>query len=181
MTDDEYDAFVRRTFGKLRHRAGLAGNLGPDDAHEVASQLLVELYAHLAVITTEEDARRFVYGRLMNRVIDMWRRHGKRWAAELSTDDYEAFGQISSIPQPESHPDEWLEFDTSEKIVRDVVNSFSEAERLQLRLRLLGYSSAECAQLLGIERGAERTRWSRLKKQLASDIDATTGDREAAE
>ncbi|MFI8265310.1 RNA polymerase sigma factor [Streptomyces sp. NPDC085665] len=181
MTDDEYDAYVRRTIKVWRRRAQFGGNLSPEDADEVASQLLSELYAHLDVIATEMDAHRFVSGRLRNRIIDVWRRNGRRRECEFPSDLNEEFDQCADAPRPESHPDEWMEFSVSQKIAQDMVNARSDDERTHLRLRLAGFKPAECARLLGIERNAERTRWTRLKERLVGDIEATTGDREAAE
>uniref|UniRef100_UPI002F910D5B RNA polymerase sigma factor n=1 Tax=Streptomyces virginiae TaxID=1961 RepID=UPI002F910D5B len=181
MTDDEYDAYFRRTIKVWRRRARLGGNLAPEDADEVASQLFAELYARLDVIATEQDAHIFLSGRLKNRIIDTWRRNGRRREVEFPADVYEVFGDKAATPQPESHPDEWTELVSSEKSARDMLNARSEEERGHVRLRLAGFSPAECAERLGIEPNAERTRWTRLKKRLVSDIEATTGDKEAAE
>ncbi|MFF3675872.1 RNA polymerase sigma factor [Streptomyces sp. NPDC002120] len=179
MTDDEYDAYFRRTIKGWRRRAQLGGNLAPEDADEVASQLFVELYAHLGVIATERDAHIFLMGRLKKRIIDMYRRYGRR--REIPVDVYEDYGQVPAAPQAESHPDEWIEHISSEKAARDMLNARSKEERAHIRLRVAGFAPAECAGVLGIEPNAERTRWTRLKKRLVSDIEATAGDKEAAE
>ncbi|MEU3499491.1 sigma-70 family RNA polymerase sigma factor [Streptomyces hundungensis] len=179
MTDDEYEAYFRRSFEKWETRARVAG-LDWDDAFTVAQRLFVELYAQCAGIETPEEADRFIRGRLRNRVIDVWRHNGRRHEHEflVTCDD---FRHVPGPPNPGTDPEEWVEFFVSEKVARDLLNELSEKECLLLRLRALGYDSSECAQALGISRGTERARWSRLKNRLAKDVNLLVSREEAAE
>ncbi|MET8956802.1 sigma-70 family RNA polymerase sigma factor [Streptomyces sp. NPDC004533] len=179
MTDDEYDAYVRRAHRGLCRRARALGAVEPDDAQSVVNQVLTELYAHAEDISTEDEADRFVRWRLKRRVIDLWRHDRSRKESELLTDSFTEW-ELASIPSPESHPDEWTEFEVSNKSALDLFNSLDEKDRTLLRLRVLGLTPAECAALLGIGTGAERTRWCRLKKRLANEaVAAAASEKEA--
>ncbi|MFF9192632.1 RNA polymerase sigma factor [Streptomyces rochei] len=181
MTDDEYDAYVRRVWPGLLRKARWAGALDPDDAHGAVSQVLLELYAHLPDIATVEDADFFVRGRLKKRVIDAWRRHRPHEGHEHlcgNLTPFEAF-HPSSV-SPEKDPDEWLEFEVADKAAFELLNSLSETDRQHLRLRSLGFTSSECATALGIQHGAERVRWCRLTKRLRSDLEAAAANEKEA-
>ncbi|MCX5182614.1 RNA polymerase sigma factor [Streptomyces sp. NBC_00268] len=179
MTDDEYDAYVRRSYRGLCRRAKWAGAADDHDAQSVVNQVLAELYARLADIATENDAERFVRGRLKNRVIDLWRKERSHRDSEIPTDNMSALDS-PPIPSPHTHPDEWVEFEVANKSTLDLFNSLSETDRTHLRLRVLGFAPAECAAFLGVAPGAERTRWCRLRKRLESDaVAAAASEKEA--
>ncbi|MGJ3558661.1 RNA polymerase sigma factor [Streptomyces sp. INA 01156] len=178
VTDDEYDAYVRRAYRGLCRRATALGAVEPDDAQSVVNQVLTELYAHAEDIATEDEADRFVRWRLKRRVIDLWRHDRPRKESEFLTDSVAEWESVST-PSPESHPDEWIEFEVSNKSALDLFNSLNEKDRALLRLRVLDLP-AECAAFLGIAIGTERTRWCRLRKRLASDaVAAAASEKEA--
>ncbi|MER7497038.1 hypothetical protein ABT033_31135 [Streptomyces pharetrae] len=179
MTDDEYDAYVRRAYRGLCRRAKWAGAADDHDAQSVVNQVLAELYAHLADIATSDDAERFVRGRLKNRVIDLWRKERSRRDSEIPTDSMSAL-ESPLVLSPNTHPDEWVEFEVANKSTLDLFNSLSETDRTHLRLRVLGFSPPECATFLGLKDGQERTRWYRLRKRLESDaVAAAASEKEA--
>ncbi|MFG3132833.1 RNA polymerase sigma factor [Streptomyces tendae] len=181
MTDDEYDAYVRRVWPGLLRKAQWAGALDPDDAHWAVSQVLLELYARLPGIAAEEDADFFVRGRLKNRVIDAWRRHRPHEGHEQLCENLAPFETFHpSSVSPDKDPDEWVEFEVADKAALELLNSLSEADRKHLRLRSLDFTSSECATELGITPGTERVRWCRLTKRLRSNLEAAAANEKEA-
>ncbi|MEW1677974.1 sigma-70 family RNA polymerase sigma factor [Streptomyces noursei] len=168
MTDDEFNAYFRRTLTPWIGRVRWAGGLSLEDAEEITSQLFMEMYKQVDSIADAAAADRFMRLRMKSRIIDFYRRSDESRKRELLP-DCDVLNDRPAGLHPSTHPEEWLEFEESGKTVADTLNCLSPADRVHLRMRWLGFGASECAAVLEIKPGAERVRWHRLKKRLVSE------------
>jgi len=171
--DDAFTVLVTRWHGTVyRWAAGMTGD--PDDADDVAQQVLVRLYAHLGRFRGSARFSTWLYQITRNAARDAWRRRGRRARA------MERMTALDPPPTTTPHTaDVTHDVEVAER-ARVVLARLPERQRTVLDLvDLQGYAPQEAAELLGVAPATARVHLLRarraLRAALVADLPALEG------
>jgi RNA polymerase sigma-70 factor, ECF subfamily len=134
-----------------------------DDAADVAQDVFVQLYSHLAQIDAFEPLAPCLFRVARNRCIDLIRRR-RTVPLDLSEDDHEPIDD-------EPLPDELVERADIQRVLADAIATLPTSYAEVVALRYAGDRSfAEIGAILDLDEGAARVRFHRAKALLRQHL-----------
>jgi len=162
--DEAFAALVARWHGTVyRWAAGMTGD--PDDADDVAQQVLVRLYAHVGRFRGEARFSTWLYQITRNAARDAARRRGRRARA------MERMTTLDPPPTATPHPaDTGPDAEVTGR-ARAALARLPERQRAVLDLvDLQGYAPQEAAELLGVAPATARVHLLRARRALRAAL-----------
>lgn len=169
-----FEELVRRYEDRLyRLSFRMLGN--HHDALDAVQEILLKLLAALPKFQGRSRFGTWLYRLAANTCLDIRRKRGRTTAESLeATLEHSPSASLSILdPQPNDNPDQFVEQQYRETLVRAALNQLPESQRRLLELRdLEDLSNSQVADILGIEVGALKARLHRARQALKRTLDA---------
>lgn len=169
-----FDEIVRRYEDRLyRLSFRMLGN--HHDALDAVQEVLLKLMAALPKFQGRSRFGTWLYRLAANTCLDIRRKRGRTSAESLeATLEHSPSASLAILDdRPTDNPDEYVEQQYRENLVRAALEQLPESQRKLLVLRdLEDLSNSQVADILGIEVGALKARLHRARQALKRALDA---------
>lgn len=162
----EAEAFTElvRLCRSLIYRWSVVATGDPDDAEDVAQEVLVRLHDHLGRYRSGSRFTSWLYRITRNAATDRLRSRARRRRLRVE-------GALASAGASVDGPDERLLHAETDRIVRSFLEALPDRQRQVVDLiDLQGHDPAEAAAMLGIEAGTVRVHLHRARRSLRSRL-----------
>lgn len=148
----------------LIYRWSVVATGDPDDAEDVAQEVLVRLHDHLGQYRRGSRFTSWLYRITRNAATDRLRSRARRRRLRVE-------GALASAGASVDAPDERLLHAETDQIVRSFLEALPDRQRQVVDLiDLQGHDPAEAAAMLGIEAGTVRAHLHRARRSLRSRL-----------
>lgn len=138
----------------------------PDEVEDMVQEVLLSLHAHRGSYDGSVPLSAWVQAIARHRLIDHWRRQGRRPEMQTLPDDEAAWGELAVDAQTPQHE--------ARRDLRQLLQTLPDAQRRSIELvHLAGMTHAEAAAATGATESAVKVQVHRGLKRLAAWVKGT--------